>query len=80
MKVYLVTADVAPKGEYGAEFHVIGVFRSELTAKLVAEHCLHDGYRSPKIIDMVLGKQYVPKCTYFDFGNEVPTYIGSYYE
>lgn len=69
-KVYLVTADTTPKGEYGQVVDAAGVFENKITAELLAESYRSKGF-SCKVYELKVGKQYPivrTKCVWKDDG------------
>lgn len=69
-KVYLVTVDTTPKGEYGKVVDAAGVFKNKITAELLVESYRSKGFES-WMYELEVGKQYPivrPKCAWDNDG------------
>lgn len=69
-KVYLVTVNTTPKGEYGKAIDAAGIFKNRITAELLAESYHSKGFRV-YVDELEVGKQYPivrAKCAWEDDG------------
>ena len=69
-KVYLVTVNTTPKGEYGKVVDAAGVFKNKITAELLVETYRSKGFHV-HIYEFEVGKQYPivrAKCAWEDDG------------